>query len=195
MRQAARWGSVGPRGKRLGSHLVETNARALIEVLRGIPQDRHVCVEARDGGVQGPGPVQTVGSVGAGTQLRRAGRGPGKEPAEERVSLAGRMAWQGALGLREGRAGRVAGEAAGSEPGVGRGALRGARCARSAEREGGEGALGRGPQASGMAHGGMGVFRRPAAGQPVGPVLASGSLAPYIESFAVPPASHGDPAR
>ena len=26
---------VGPSGKRLGSHVVETNARALIEVLRG----------------------------------------------------------------------------------------------------------------------------------------------------------------
>ena len=30
-------GVVGPSGKRLGSHVVETNARALIEVLRGIP--------------------------------------------------------------------------------------------------------------------------------------------------------------
>ena len=29
---------VGPSGKRLGSHVVETNARALIEVLRGIPR-------------------------------------------------------------------------------------------------------------------------------------------------------------
>jgi hypothetical protein len=36
---------VGPSGKRLGSHVVETNARALIEVLRGIPRNRHVCVE------------------------------------------------------------------------------------------------------------------------------------------------------
>lgn len=38
-------GVVGPSGKRLGSHVVETNARALIEVLRGIPRNRHVCVE------------------------------------------------------------------------------------------------------------------------------------------------------
>jgi len=39
--------AVGPSGKRLGSHVVETNARALIEVLRGIPRNRHVCVEER----------------------------------------------------------------------------------------------------------------------------------------------------
>ena len=38
-------GVVGPSGKRLGSHVVETNARALIEVLRTIPRDRHVCLE------------------------------------------------------------------------------------------------------------------------------------------------------
>jgi transposase len=38
-------GVVGPSGKRLGSHVVETNARALIEVLRGIPRNRHVCLE------------------------------------------------------------------------------------------------------------------------------------------------------
>jgi hypothetical protein len=36
---------VGPSGKRLGSHVVETNARALIAVLRGIPRNRHVCLE------------------------------------------------------------------------------------------------------------------------------------------------------
>ena len=34
---------VGPSGKRLGSHVVETNARALIEVLRGTPKSRHMC--------------------------------------------------------------------------------------------------------------------------------------------------------
>ena len=38
-------GVMGPSGKRLGSHVVETNARALIEVLRGIPRNRHVCLE------------------------------------------------------------------------------------------------------------------------------------------------------
>jgi transposase len=36
---------VGPSGKRLGSHVVETNGRALIEVRRGIPRNRHVCLE------------------------------------------------------------------------------------------------------------------------------------------------------
>jgi len=36
---------VGPSGKRLGSHVVETNAGALIEVLGGIPRNRHVCLE------------------------------------------------------------------------------------------------------------------------------------------------------
>ncbi len=38
-------GMVGPSGKRLGSQVVETNARALIEVLRGIPRNRHLCLE------------------------------------------------------------------------------------------------------------------------------------------------------
>ncbi len=38
-------GVVGPGGKRLGSHVVETNAKALIEVLRSIPVPRHLCLE------------------------------------------------------------------------------------------------------------------------------------------------------
>lgn len=38
-------GVVGPSGKRLGSHVVETNAAALIEVLRAIGPRRHVCFE------------------------------------------------------------------------------------------------------------------------------------------------------
>ena len=36
---------VGPSLERLGSHVVETSARALIEVLHGIPRKRHVCAE------------------------------------------------------------------------------------------------------------------------------------------------------
>jgi transposase len=36
---------VGPSGRRLGSHVVETNARALIEVMGAIPGSRHVCLE------------------------------------------------------------------------------------------------------------------------------------------------------
>jgi len=36
---------IGPSGKRLNSHVVETNARALIEVLKGIPRNRHLCLE------------------------------------------------------------------------------------------------------------------------------------------------------
>ncbi len=36
---------AGPGGKRLGSHVVETNAQALIEVLRSIPGPRHLCLE------------------------------------------------------------------------------------------------------------------------------------------------------
>lgn len=36
---------VGPSGKRLGSYVVETNARALIEVLRGIAGNRRLCLE------------------------------------------------------------------------------------------------------------------------------------------------------
>jgi len=38
-------GIVCPSGKRLGSRVVETNARALIEVLHQIPRNRHVCLE------------------------------------------------------------------------------------------------------------------------------------------------------
>ena len=36
---------VGPSGKRLGSRVMETNARALIEVLHQMPRNRHVCLE------------------------------------------------------------------------------------------------------------------------------------------------------
>jgi len=35
---------VGRSGKRLGSRVVETNGRALIEVLKAIPRNRHVCL-------------------------------------------------------------------------------------------------------------------------------------------------------
>ncbi len=38
-------GVLGPSGKRLGLHVVETNAKALIEVLRSIPGPRHLCLE------------------------------------------------------------------------------------------------------------------------------------------------------
>ena len=38
-------GVLGPSGKRLGLHVVETNAKALIEVLRSIPGSRHLCLE------------------------------------------------------------------------------------------------------------------------------------------------------
>ena len=37
--------TVGPSGKRLNSQVVETNAGALIRVLRGIPGTRHLCLE------------------------------------------------------------------------------------------------------------------------------------------------------
>jgi len=36
---------VSPKGKRLGSHVVETNARCLIEAVRQIPEPRHICLE------------------------------------------------------------------------------------------------------------------------------------------------------
>ncbi len=38
-------GVLGPSGKRLGLHVVETNAKALIEVLRSIAGPRHLCLE------------------------------------------------------------------------------------------------------------------------------------------------------
>ena len=37
--------TVGPSGRRLHSQVVETNAGALIRVLRGIPGSRHLCLE------------------------------------------------------------------------------------------------------------------------------------------------------
>ena len=37
--------TIGQSGKRLRSHVVETNAKALIEVIRAVPKDRHLCLE------------------------------------------------------------------------------------------------------------------------------------------------------
>ena len=39
------FGVVGPSGKRLGTHVVETNGQALVEKLKSIPGKRHVCLE------------------------------------------------------------------------------------------------------------------------------------------------------
>lgn len=36
---------VGPSGRRLTSRVVETNGRALVEAIRGVPGRRHVCLE------------------------------------------------------------------------------------------------------------------------------------------------------
>ncbi len=38
-------GVIGPSGKRLSSQVVETNAAALIEAIRAIPKNRHLCLE------------------------------------------------------------------------------------------------------------------------------------------------------
>jgi len=38
-------GVMTPSGKRVGSHVVETNARRLIEAVRQVPQPRHICLE------------------------------------------------------------------------------------------------------------------------------------------------------
>ena len=84
-------GVVGPSGKRLGSHVVETNARALIDVLRGIPRSRHLCLEEGDVAVEvtehavangvprgtglspleRPYPVPSVAATAKGTSYRR----------------------------------------------------------------------------------------------------------------------------
>ena len=37
--------TIGQSGKRLGSQVVETNAKALIDVIRAVPKDRHLCLE------------------------------------------------------------------------------------------------------------------------------------------------------
>lgn len=44
---------IGPNGKRLGSHVVETNAKALIDVVRSIPGRRQLCLEETQGTVSG----------------------------------------------------------------------------------------------------------------------------------------------
>jgi transposase len=36
---------IGPSGKRLSTQVVETNASALVEVIRGVPKSRHLCLE------------------------------------------------------------------------------------------------------------------------------------------------------
>ena len=36
---------VGPSGRKLGSHVVETNGQALVEQIRAITRPRHVCLE------------------------------------------------------------------------------------------------------------------------------------------------------
>ena len=38
-------GVMTPSGKRVGSQVVETNARCLIEAVRQIPKPRHICLE------------------------------------------------------------------------------------------------------------------------------------------------------
>jgi hypothetical protein len=38
-------GVMTSKGKRVGSHVVETNARCLIEAVRQIPEPRHTCLE------------------------------------------------------------------------------------------------------------------------------------------------------
>jgi hypothetical protein len=36
---------LGPSGKKLGCHVVETNANLLVDLLKGIPRPRHLCFE------------------------------------------------------------------------------------------------------------------------------------------------------
>ena len=36
---------MGPSGRRLGHHVVETNGKALVQQLRSIAGERHVCME------------------------------------------------------------------------------------------------------------------------------------------------------
>lgn len=36
---------LGPSGKKLGCHVVETNASLLVDLLKGIPKPRHLCFE------------------------------------------------------------------------------------------------------------------------------------------------------
>jgi hypothetical protein len=38
---------MGPSGRRLGEHVVETSAKALIERIRSIPGDKYLCTEER----------------------------------------------------------------------------------------------------------------------------------------------------
>ena len=44
-KESCTMGVVGPSGRRLKSQVVETNGRALVEAIRGVPGRRHVCLE------------------------------------------------------------------------------------------------------------------------------------------------------
>jgi hypothetical protein len=156
-------GIVGPSGKRLGSHVVETNGRALIEVLRGIPRNRHVCIE--EGTLSGwlyevlEPHVEELVVTGV-----HQSRGP-KSDGHRREALVGRVRAGGAAadrlardaGLQGARQGRAAGprgagvrvrgarRRAGEEPAEERAALagRGLRSGEFRVREGGPGAMAR----------------------------------------------------
>jgi hypothetical protein len=165
-------GVMGPSGKRLSSQVVETNARALIEVVRAVAGKRHLCTE--EGAlaewlceVLEPH-VQERVVVGV-----RESRGPENDKLDA-FGLAEQLRIGtipiGAGGLREGGPGAVGGAAAGGNAASGGAAVRGARRADGAAREGGEGAPGRGEEAPGVASAedvswaGAGAHGRAAAG-------------------------------
>ena len=101
---------VGPSGKRLGSYVVETNARALIEVLRGVPGDRHLCLE--EGTLAGWLHEVLEPLVGLDTGPERAlGEGAGAADAGSEPELQShaeaRVQGSGNNGDRAGRGGRT----------------------------------------------------------------------------------------
>ncbi len=88
-------GVLGPSGKRLGLHVVETNAKALIVVLRSIPGPRHLCLE--EGTLAGwlyevlsPHVEEIVVTAVSGLFFRTSeARGIGLCPASSRAPVAG----------------------------------------------------------------------------------------------------------
>ena len=95
-------GVIGPSGKRLSTRVVETNARALVEVIRSVPRRRHLCLE--EGTLSGwlyevLGPhVEEIVVVGV-----RASRGP-KSDQRDAFGLAEQLRI-GSLETRSTRAG------------------------------------------------------------------------------------------
>ena len=99
--------------------MVETNAGALIEVLRGIPKQRHTQGRLdRDAGLQGARPIRATGQSGKGLRIPGRRHGTCEESAAERATLEGCGLRRRPVGVFEARQGSVARRVAGGDEGT-----------------------------------------------------------------------------